>query len=60
VDVTTHSGSLFGGMIFYWTEESGTITSTQAKFGRVRLEANRLTGGARIPNELLSDAPALG
>lgn len=60
VDVTTHSGSLFGGMIFFWTEESGTITSTEARFGRVRLEANKLTGGARIPNELLSDAPALG
>jgi len=60
VDVTTHSGSLFGGMIFFWTEESGAVTTNQARFGRVRLEANKLTGGARIPNELLSDAPALG
>lgn len=60
VDVTTHSGSLFGGMIFFWTEESGTVQSNEATFGRVRLEANKLTGGARIPNELLSDAPALG
>jgi len=60
VDVTTHSGSLFGGMIFFWTEESGAVQTNQARFGRVRLEANKLTGGARIPNELLSDAPALG
>ena len=60
VDVTTHSGSLFGGLIFFWTEESGTVQSNEATFGRVRLEANKLTGGARIPNELLSDAPALG
>ena len=60
VDVTTHSGSLFGGMIFFWTEESGAVQTNEAKFGRVRLEANKLTGGARIPNELLSDAPALG
>lgn len=60
VDVTTHSGSVFGGMIFYWTAEQGSITNTEAKFGKVRLEANKLTGGARIPNELLADAPALG
>ena len=60
VDVTSHASSLFGGMVWYWTEESGAITATEAKFGKVRLEANKLTGGARIPNELLADAPALG
>lgn len=60
VDVTSHASSLFGGLVFYWTEEAGTITQTEAKFGKVRLEANKLTGGARIPNELLADAPALG
>lgn len=60
VDVSSHASSLFGGMIWYWTEESGTILSTEAKFGKVRLEANKLTGGARIPNELLADVPALG
>jgi HK97 family phage major capsid protein len=59
VDVTTHSGSVFGGMIFYWTPESGEILTTQAKFGRVKLEANKLVGGAAIPNELYADAPAL-
>jgi HK97 family phage major capsid protein len=46
-------------MIFYWTAEAGTILTSQAKFGRVKLEANKLTGGARIPNELFADAPAL-
>lgn len=59
IDETTHSGSLFGGMIFYWVGESATITSTSATFGSVRLEANKLVGGARIPNELWNDAPAL-
>lgn len=61
VDVTTHAdaGSVFGGMVFYWVGESGTITPTEAQFRRVKLEANKLVGGARVPNELWSDAPAL-
>ena len=59
VDVTTHVGSFFGGMTFNWTPEGGTITASEAKFGRVKLEANKLTGGARVPNELWNDAPAL-
>lgn len=59
VDSTTHVGSVFGGMVFYWTPEGGTMTATEAKFGRVKLEANKLTGLAAIPNELWADAPAL-
>lgn len=60
VDETTHAGGVFfGGMTFSWTAESGAIAATEAKFGRVTLEANKLTGGARIPNELWNDAPAL-
>jgi len=60
VDVTTHAGgTFFGGMTFTWTPESGTIAASEAKFGRVKLEAWKLTGGARIPNELWRDAPAL-
>jgi len=60
VDVTTHAGgTFFGGMSFAWTQESGAVTATEAKFGRVKLEAKKLTGGARVPNELWNDAPAL-
>jgi HK97 family phage major capsid protein len=59
VDATTHVGSVFGGMVFYWVGEGASITPTEAKFGRVKLEANKLVGGARVPNELWSDAPAL-
>ena len=59
VDATTHSGSLFGGMTFDWTPESAEITASNAKFGRVKFEANKLTGGARIPNELLADSVGL-
>lgn len=59
VDETTHAGSVFGGMSFSWTAESGTISASEAKFGRVVLEAWKLTGLARVPNELWADAPAL-
>jgi HK97 family phage major capsid protein len=59
VDATTHVGSVFGGMIFYWIGESSTITASEARFGKVKLEANKLVGGARIPNELWADASAL-
>lgn len=59
VDATTHVGSVFGGMVFYWVGEGSSITPTEAKFGRVKLEASKLVGGARVPNELWADAPAL-
>lgn len=59
VDSTTHVGSVLGGMVFYWTPESGTLVATGSKFGRLRLEANKLTGLAAVPNELWADAPAL-
>lgn len=59
VDATTNVGSVFGGMVFYWIGESQSITPTEARFGNVKLEANKLVGGARIPNELWNDAPAL-
>lgn len=60
VDETTRAGvaSVFGGMVFYWVGESATITSTEAKFGNVKLEAQKLVGGARVPNELWADASA--
>lgn len=60
VDATTNIGSVFGGMVFYWIGESQSITPSSAKFGNVKLEANKLVGGARVPNELWADAPALG
>lgn len=59
VDATTDVGSVFGGMTFQWVGESGSITPSEAKFGRVKLEASKLVGGARVPNELWNDAPAL-
>jgi HK97 family phage major capsid protein len=58
VDETSHVNSLFGGVVFYWTEESASLTESQATFGRVVLDAKKLTGFFKVPNELLADAPA--
>lgn len=58
VDDESHQTTLFGGVQFYWTEESAALTESQAKFGRVVLDAKKLTGFFKVPNELLADAPA--
>lgn len=58
VDDTSHVSTLFGGVQFYWTEEGAALTESQARFGRVVLDAKKLTGYFKVPNELLADAPA--
>jgi HK97 family phage major capsid protein len=58
LDDTSHTTSLFGGVICYWAEEAAALTESQAAFGKVTLDAKKLTGYAAIPNELLADAPA--
>lgn len=56
IDSTTNAGSVFGGMIGYWGEESAALQESNPKFGRVVLDAKKLTGFAVVPNELLSDS----
>lgn len=56
IDSTTNAGSVHGGMIAYWTEESAALTESQAKFGRIVLEAKKLTGYSEVPNELFTDS----
>jgi HK97 family phage major capsid protein len=58
VDETTRATSLFGGIVAYWTEEGAAATESQAKFGRVRLEAKKLTIYCEAPNELIADSAA--
>ena len=58
VDDTSHVSSIFGGVTYYWAEESAAIPESQASFGRVVLDAKKLTGFFKVPNELLADAPA--
>jgi len=56
IDSTTNVGSVYGGIVVYWTPESGTIALNDAKFSRVVLEARKLTGAFVVPNELLQDS----
>ncbi|MFI0768621.1 phage major capsid protein [Streptomyces melanosporofaciens] len=56
LDSTTNSGSVFGGMIAYWGEESAALQDANPKFGRVVLDAKKLTGLSAVPNELLQDS----
>jgi HK97 family phage major capsid protein len=58
IDDTSHSSSILGGVVGYWTEEAAALTESQASFGRVVLDAKKLTAYAEVPNELLMDAPA--
>jgi HK97 family phage major capsid protein len=58
VDSTTNVGSVYGGIVAYWTEESAPLTESQASFGRVVLDAKKLTAFAVVPNELMADAAA--
>jgi HK97 family phage major capsid protein len=60
IDSTSNVSSVFGGVVAYWTEEGAALTESQAAFGRVVLDAKKLTGYAEIPNELLADAVAFG
>lgn len=57
IDSNTNVGSVHGGMVAYWTEESAELVESQARFGSVLLEAQKLTGLSAVPNELLMDAP---
>lgn len=60
IDSTSNVSSVFGGIVMYWTEESAGLTDTSARFGRVVLDAKKLTGLANVPNELPADASAFG
>lgn len=60
IDSTSNVSSVFGGVVCYWTEEGAALTESQASFGRVVLEAKKLTGYAEMPNELVADSSASG
>lgn len=60
IDSSSNASSVYGGIVGYWTEEGATLTESQPKFGRVKLEAHKLTLYTEVPNELIRDArPAM-
>lgn len=56
IDDTSHATNVFGGVQGYWTPESGQMTDVAATFGRLALEAWKLTAFANVPNELIQDS----
>lgn len=56
IDATSHASNVHGGVTGYWTEESAVLTESQATFGRVVLQANKLTAYAEVPNELFAES----
>jgi HK97 family phage major capsid protein len=60
IDSTSNVSSVWGGVTCYWTEEAAALTASSATFGRVNLEAKKLTAYAEVPNELIADASAFG
>lgn len=56
IDSTSNVSSVYGGLVAYWTEEGATLQASQASFGRVVLDAKKLTAYAQVPNELMSDS----
>jgi HK97 family phage major capsid protein len=56
VDSTSNASSVYGGIVGYWTEEGAALVQSQPRFGRVALEAKKLTAYTEIPNELITDS----
>ncbi len=56
IDSTSNASSVFGGIVAYWTEEGAALTASQASFGRIVLDAKKLTAYTEVPNELISDS----
>lgn len=56
IDSTSNASNVYGGVTAYWTEEAASLTDSSPTFGRVKLEAKKLTAYSEIPNELFSDS----
>lgn len=56
IDSTSNASNVYGGVTAYWTEEAASMTDSSPTFGRVKLEAKKLTAYSEIPNELFSDS----
>jgi HK97 family phage major capsid protein len=55
IDDTSHASSVYGGVQAFWTEEGASLAASAPTWGRVVLEAKKLTAYTAIPNELLQD-----
>lgn len=56
LDATSNVSSVHGGITAYWTEEGAALAESDPTFGRVVLQARKLTARADVPNELFQDS----
>lgn len=56
IDSTSNASNIYGGVTAYWTEEAASLTDSSPTFGRVKLEAKKLTAYSEVPNELFADS----
>jgi HK97 family phage major capsid protein len=56
IDSTSNQNSVYGGITGFWTEESATLQDSEAKFGRIVLDAKKLTAYTEVPTELMTDS----
>lgn len=56
IDTTSNASNIYGGVTAYWTEEAASLTDSSPTFGRVKLEAKKLTAYSEVPNELFQDS----
>lgn len=56
VDATSNASSVFGGIVVYRTEEGAEFVDSQAKFGKVKLDATKQTALAYLTNELIRES----
>jgi HK97 family phage major capsid protein len=56
LDSTSNASTVYGGVAAYWTEEGAALVDSSATFGRVVLDAKKLTARADVPNELYQDS----
>ena len=50
------TGNRYGGVQVYWGAEAATRTASQVKFGKIRLELNKLFGLVYATDEILEDS----
>lgn len=56
IDATSNVSSIHGGITAAWTEEGAAMDDSEPRFGRLVLNAKKLTAYTEVPAELLVDS----
>lgn len=56
INDTTHTSSVYGGVLGYWQGEGSDLQESEPVFGNIKLTAKKLTGYTKVSDELLQDS----